>query len=176
MRSRGLFVTGVTALVVALTTLGCKSAPSQRTLGLGDVDTGPGSLEYVRRQLTGTWTLTKFEVFDASGQPREVKAQATLTYDQYGNMKVTGNLLEPLPGQPPEAVQQMLSYTGRIQIDTAKQEFLLLGQQGTTDPALQNQIGANMRRKYEITPEQLVLTIVDAQSKPASRATFKRAS
>ena len=52
----------------------------------------------------------------------------------------------------------------------------LHGQQGTTDPALQNQIGANMRRKYEISPEQLILTIVDAQSKPASRATFKRAS
>lgn len=176
MRSKALLATGVTAVAVALTTLGCKSAPSQRTLGLGDVDTGPGSVEYVRRQLTGTWTLTRFETVDASGAAHEVKATATLTYDQYGNMKVTGNLLEPLPGQRPEDVQQMLSYTGRIQIDTAKQQFTLLGQQGSSDPALQPAIGPNMIRKYEITPEQLTLTFVDAQSKPTARAIFKRAS
>ncbi len=175
MRSRGLVVTGVIA-VVALIPLGCKSSPNQRTLGLGTVDTGPGSLEYVRRQLTGTWTLTRFETIDASGQAHEVKAQATLTYDQYGNMKVSGNVLEPMPGQRPEDMQSMLAYSGRIQIDTNKQEFTLLGQQGTADPALQDAIGAHMIRKYEITPEQLTLTFVDAQGKPTARTIFKRAS
>ena len=88
-------------------------APSQKTL-VAACDTGPGSVEYVRRQLTGAWTLDRFETADAAGQFHPVKASATLTYDQYGNMNVSGNLLEPMPGQQPEDLQSMLTYSGRI--------------------------------------------------------------
>lgn len=175
MTSRLSALAGVTVMVI-LTALSCKSSPSQKNIGLGPVDTGPGSVEYVRRQLTGTWTLQKFETVDAAGQFHEVKANATLTYDPYGNMKVSGTLLEPLPGQSQQEMQAMLSYSGRIVIDTAKHEFKLQAQEGTSDPALQPSVGAQMARKYEITPELLTITFVDAQGKTTARTIFKRAS
>ncbi len=173
MRSRRWAVPGVIALVAAIA-FSCKSSPNQRTMGLGDVDTGPGSLEYVRRQLQGTWTLQQFETVDASGQLRPVKAQAKLTYDQYGNMSVAGSLLEPLPGQQSTAVLPMLQYSGRITIDTAKKEIRLQALQGTSDPALQKAVGPDLVRKYEITMDTLTLTFVDAQGKITGRTTFKR--
>lgn len=175
MKSRLSALAGVAVLVI-LTALSCKSSPSQKNIGLGPVDTGPGSVEYVRRQLTGTWTLQKFEVADAAGQFREIKANATLTYDPYGNVKVSGALLEPLPGQQQQELQPMLSYSGRIVIDTQKHEFRLQGQEGQADPSLQPSIGAQMVRRYEITPEILTVTYVDAQGKTTARTIFKRAS
>ncbi len=174
VRSRVLAVIGVVSLAVVIG-WSCKSAPSQRPLGLGDVDTGPGSVEYVRRQLEGSWTLERFEMVDTAGQAQPVRAQAKLTYDQYGNMTVAGNLLEPLPGQE-QATHGMLAYSGRIVIDTAKHEFRLRAQEGVADPALNPSVGAELVRKYEITTNQLTLTFVDAQGKTTARAIFRRGS
>lgn len=177
MRFRQSAVAGL-VLTVALTVPACKSAPSQKPFGGGDVNTGPGSVEFVRRQLMGTWRLQRFEAADAAGQLRVVKADATLEYDQFGNMKVEGSLLEPLPGQqqPPSAADQaMLHYSGRIAIDTQKQELRLLNQQGTADPSLQNSVGPQLARRYQIDNDKLTLTFVDAQGKATGRATFQRA-
>ena len=177
MRSRQCAVAGL-ILTVALTVLACKSAPSQKPFGGGDVNTGPGSVEFVRRQLMGTWRLQQFEAADATGQLRPVKADATLEYDQYGNMKVEGSLLEPLPGQqqqPSQAMQSLLKYSGRIAIDTQKHELRLLEQEGTTDPSLQPTVGAQLARRYEINNDKLTLTFVDPQGKTTARAAFQRA-
>ncbi len=159
---------------VALTVSACKSAPSQKPFGGGDVNTGPGSVEYVRRQLQGTWTLDRFETADAAGQFHPVRANATLTYDQYGNVKVTGTLLEPLPGQQAQDLQPMLMYSGRIVIDTQKQEFRLQAQEGIADPSLQGTVGAGLIRKYDITNTQLTITYVTPQGKPTARTIFKK--
>jgi len=172
----------VAGLVATLTTLtltsfACKSAPSQKPFGGGDVNTGPGSVEFVRRQLMGTWRLQQFETADASGQLHPVRADATLTYDQFGNMKVDGALLEPLPGQPPppQNLQAVLRYTGRIAIDTDKHELRLLGQEGQADPSLQSSVGPQLARRYEINNDKLTLTFVDPQGKTTAKAFFQRA-
>lgn len=176
MRFRQCAVAGL-MLAVVLTGLGCKSAPSQKPFGGGDVNTGPGSVEFVRRQLLGTWRLQQFETADASGQLHPVRADATLTYDQFGNMKVDGTLLEPLPGQPapPPNLQAILRYTGRVAIDTDKHELRLLGQEGQTDPSLQSSVGAQLARRYEIDNDKLTLTFVDQQGKTTAKAFFLRA-
>ena len=176
MRFRQSAVAGL-VMTVALTVLACKSAPSQKPFGGADVNTGPGSVEFVRRQLMGTWRLQQFEAADAAGQLHVVKADATLTYDQYGNMKVEGTLLEPLPGQQQVSrdAQGMLSYTGRVAIDTQKQELRLLDQQGTADPSLQSSVGAQLARRYQIDNDKLTLTFVDAQGKTTGRASWQRA-
>lgn len=173
MRLRPCVVACLVA-TVALTVSACKSAPSQKPFGGGDVNTGPGSVEYVRRQLQGTWTLDRFEAADAAGQFHPVKANATLTYDQYGNVTVAGILLEPLPGQQTQDLQPMLKYSGRIVIDTQKHEFRLQAQEGTADPSLQGTVGAGLIRKYDITDTQLTITYVTPQGKATARTIFKK--
>jgi hypothetical protein len=160
---------------VALTAFGCKSAPSQKPFGGDSVTTGPGTVEFVRRQLMGTWRLQQFEAANPAGQLQPVKADATLEYDQYGNMKVEGHLLEPLPGTATQDVNAMLRYSGRIAIDTDKHELRLLGQAGTTDPSLQPSVGAQLARRYEIDNDKLTLTFVDQQGKTTAKASFLRA-
>ena len=86
----------------------------------------------------------RFEAADAAGQFHPVKANATLTYDQYGNVTVAGTLLEPLPGQQTQDFQPMLKYSGRIVIDTQKHEFRLQAQEGIADPSLQGTVGAGL--------------------------------
>jgi hypothetical protein len=167
-------VAGVVA-TLGLTAFACKSTPSQKPFGGDAVSTGPGSVEFVRRQLLGTWRLQQFEAANASGQLQPVKADATLEYDQFGNLKVEGHLLESLPGTSAQDASAMLRYTGRITIDTQKHELRLLGQEGTTDPALQTSVGAQLARRYEISNDQLTLTFVDPQGKTTARAVFHRA-
>ena len=77
-------------LVVAVAPLlaACPSAPRVRPVKAGDVDTGPGSLESVRRQLQGTWELVGAVVFDASGKATPRKAEGRLTYDEYGKLTI----------------------------------------------------------------------------------------
>ncbi|HKV98791.1 MAG TPA: hypothetical protein VJN96_03145 [Vicinamibacterales bacterium] len=176
MRFRVCAVAGLVA-TLTLTSFACKSAPSQKPFGGADVNTGPGSVEFVRRQLMGTWRLQQFQTADASGQLHPVRADATLTYDQFGNMKVDGSLLEPLPGQPPppQSLQAVLRYTGRVAIDTDKHELRLLGQEGQADPSLQSSVGAQLARRYEIDNDKLTLTFVDAQGKTTAKAFFQRA-
>ncbi len=176
MRFRQWAVASLVA-TVGLTTLACKSAPSQKPFGGEDVSTGPGSVEFVRRQFLGTWRLQQFETANASGQLQPVKADATLEYDQFSNMKVEGHLLEPLPGGSTSDANAnaMLRYTGCVAIDTQKHELRLLGQQGTTDPSLQTSVGAQLTRRYEIDNDTLTLTFVDPQGKTTARAKFQRA-
>ena len=85
-------------LAVAIS-LACEAQPRQRPLDVGPVASGPGTIEYERRRLEGTWRLDRFEVLDSAGSPTAVRAQATLTYDEYGNLTVRGKLLEPIPGE-----------------------------------------------------------------------------
>lgn len=174
MRFRLCAVAGLVA-TLTLTAFACKPAPSQKPFGGESVSTGPGSVEFVRRQLMGTWRLQQFETADASGQLRPVKADATLTYDEFGNLKVDGTLLEPLPGQQPQNVQSILRYTGRAAIDTDKHELRLLGQEGQSDPSLQTSVGPQLARRYEINNDKLTLTFVDPQGKITAKAYFLRA-
>jgi len=89
---------------------------------------------------------------------------------------VEGTLLEPLPGQqqPSPEAQAMLRYSGRIAIDTQKQELRLLGMEGTADPSLQTSVGAQLARRYQIDNDKLTLTFVDAQGKTTGRASWQR--
>jgi hypothetical protein len=174
VRSTAYALAGV--MVILLGVNACKSAPSQKPIKMGPVDTGPGSLEYTRRQLEGTWTLERFETVDANGQAHPVPATATLNYDAYGNLKIIGQLQGSLPGTQANDLEPFLSYTGRITIDTAKHEFVLLGASGTADPTLMNIVGTQMVRRYEITPDRLTLTYVDPAGKTTARTVFRKGS
>ena len=156
--------------------MACASSPRQRPVGMGDVNTGAGSLEATRRQLEGTWTLTKFEVSDAAGQMTAVRAKAQLTYDAFGNLSIKGVLEEPLPGQKTVGDSPALAYTGKAVIDTVKQEMVLTGTNATVepDPAILAKIGLESRRRYAISDGTLTISIMDSGGRVTSRASFRK--
>jgi hypothetical protein len=163
-------------VTVSLGAAACAKSERQRPVGLGPVGTGPGSLEYTRRQLMGTWTLSKFEVADSTGTLVPVRARAQLIYDDYGNLTIKGVLLEPMPGQTSVTDAPALAYAGKAMIDTQKQDLVLVGMEASVqpDPAILAKIGMDQRRHYEITDKQLTMTVRDAQGHNTARATYTR--
>jgi hypothetical protein len=163
-------------LAIALTCLaGCAARARQRPLPTSDIETGPQTVEHVRRQLEGTWTLQRFQVFDA-GVARDLRAQGRLTYDAYGNLRVEGVLLEPSPTASAPDRAELLNYSGRVVIDPARHELRLV------DPHTNAPVSDTVRetldparvRQYSFENGQLVLQLVPPGGTPAARATFKK--
>ena len=139
-----LRASSIALMVSSAVALGaCAASSRQRPVGMGDVSTGAESLAATRKQLEGTWTLTRFEVADNTGQLITVRAKAQLTYDAYGNLSIRGVLEEPLPGQKTVTESPALAYTGKAVIDTARKEMVLTGTSATVepDPSLLAKIG-----------------------------------
>lgn len=147
---------GLAGLAIALT-LGCSAAPRQRPVKMGDVDTGAGSLEAVRRQLEGSWQLASLQTF-GGGAPVTHPAEAVLTYDAYGNLSIIGRLEKP---DPNNAGSPLLQYKGRAVIDPAKQQLRLMDSKGP-EGALPTEVRPEHLRKYEFAGEQLKLSTIDA--------------
>jgi hypothetical protein len=166
----------VILLFVSLGLAACAASPRQRPVGMGDVNTGPGSLEFTRRQLEGTWTLTRFEVLDTAGQLTPVRAKAQLTYDAYANLSIKGVLEEPMPGQKTVTDSPALAYTGKAIIDAAKQEMVLTGTTSTVqpDPSIAAKIGIESRRRYTIADGTLTISVMDAAGRVTSKSTFRK--
>ena len=163
------------AMIAVAASLACQAQPRQRPLDVGPVASGPGTIEYERRRLQGTWGLDQFQVVDAKGNPFVVKAQATLTYDEYGNLSVRGKLLEPLPGEK-FIEQPQLEYEGPIVIDAQKHEFRL-GAVKTTqalEPGLEDNIGSSNLRRYELTDTTLRITYLNRSGSTTAIASFTR--
>jgi hypothetical protein len=166
----GLLVAGLAAITA------CSYKASQKNISRGPVDTGPGSLADMRAQLKGTWVLQEMKVRNGSGQLQPVRAQATLDCDDFGNVKVNGALLEALPQSQPGTTDHVLAYTGRIVIDTAKQEFRLDNPEAAApvDPGLASTVGPSLVRKFEITGNQLHVRFVDPSGAVTAETTFQR--
>ena len=154
----------------------CAASSRQRPVGMGDVSTGAESLAATRKQLEGTWTLTRFEVADNTGRLVAVRAKAQLTYDAYGNLSIRGVLEEPLPGQKTVTDAPALAYTGKAIIDTARKEMVLTGTSATVepDPSLVANIGPEMRRRYEFGDGTLTISVLNGTGGAMSRATFRK--
>src|SRR5262245_12015294 len=94
------------ARILSATTLlalccACGPAPIYRPIKVGDVDTGANSVEAVRRQFQGTWTLDTYYVYEGTRR-RRLDATAELSYDEFGNLKMHGELKNPgTAGAPP---------------------------------------------------------------------------
>jgi hypothetical protein len=170
---RSLLLTG--AMLAVAASLACQAQPRQRPLDVGPVASGPGTIEFERRRLEGTWRLDRFEVIDAAGAPRVVRAEAILTYDEYGNLTVRGKLLEPIPGE--KAIEHpLLQYAGPIVIDPPRQQFRLGAIKAPTaiDPGLESKIDPSFVRKYELTETNLKISYLNAAGSPTAIASFTR--
>ena len=85
---------------------------------MGPVDTGATSVEFVRRQLKGTWELTALEVVTRTGEKIAPQASARLTYDEYGNLAMRGTI-----AGAPEIDPSLLNLTGQVVIDPVAHTF-----------------------------------------------------
>jgi hypothetical protein len=167
---------GRDAVLVAFvaTVAACSSAPRQRPVEMGPVDTGANSLEAVRRQLKGTWSLTSYEVYDG-GHRRKLNASAQLTYDDFGNLTMRGEVKNAAPGGERPA---LLNYSGRAVIDVTSSELRLMDLESRGDRAPADVAKAadpaNVRH-YKIDNSKLVLTTLGATGQPEAVSTWKKA-
>jgi hypothetical protein len=162
---------GIGAVVVAMAFGACKSGPTNRPIGMSDVDTGIGSLEATRQTLNGTWTLASLETVDASGAKRPVKATGQLVYDAFGNMMIHATIDDP---KLRDAIA--LDYSGRIVIDVARHEYRAAAVESDR-PVEFGQIPAlapDKVRHYELSAKTFVVSYLDAAGKPAAVAHWQR--
>ena len=167
------------SLLLALGVLvACQASSRQRPVKGGPTDAGPGSMEYERRQLEGTWDLQAFYVTGANGSKTQVPATGRLTYDAFGNLALSGKIEGQIPNASPTGTAQILDYTGRVVIDPARHEMRLMSPQTEkpVDPATVAIIGPSLVRRYAIEGGQLTLTFLDDKQASTAVAEFRRAA
>lgn len=165
-------VLGVVVLAVA--SIGCPGANRVRPVKMGDVNTGPGSLESVRRQLEGTWELLSADAIDPKGVASPRKATGTLTYDAFGNVGIAAKLADT--EQPASSVSGLLAFTGRAVIDTPKSRLVLqdVEKRLPSGEALPAEVSADKVRYYSFEGDTLTLTVKDAQGVTTARTTWRK--
>jgi hypothetical protein len=161
----------VGAGALSLTIAGCAAAPLERPLPTTRIDKGAGTLESTRKALEGTWKLQSLDVVQADGKTKRVKAGGTLKYDAFGGMDIKAAIEDPaLRGT------LVLDYTGRIVIDVVKSTFYPqdLESDRPADPAEIGPISPDKVRRFELTGDSLVVTILDKTSKPTAVTRWHR--
>jgi hypothetical protein len=163
------------AAIIALC-VSCAPAPIYRPIKGGDVDTGTGTLEDVRQQLKGTWALLAYEVYE-NGKPHRLPAQGQMTYDEFGNLKLVGQLKQTGTGAAAAKPPMLLNYSGRAVIDVRSHELRLLDVNEGAEPLPGNIADAvtpaNVR-KYDLKADTLALTVLDAKGQPTASSSWKR--
>ena len=159
---------------IAVVVCACAPAPINRPIKGGDVDTGAGSLEAVRRQLQGTWALTSYEIY-RDGKRERLGATARLTYDEFGNLKMDGRLTRPDATGATKPL--MLNYSGRAVLDVVNHQLRLLDLEPSGDDLPTDVARAadwsNVRR-YDLRGNVLTLTIVAANGTPSAASAWHK--
>jgi hypothetical protein len=160
------------AVIVPIVAAACTASERQRPMGMGDVNAGAGSLEAVRRQLTGSWDLVALEWSPKAGAPRvPVAATGTLTYDEYANLTIDAHTTDPAaPIAAREA--KMLSFKGRAAIDPMKKELRLMNLTGNVDP--NEVLSPDQRRLFEVNLDTLKLSALDERGEISAVSTWRR--
>jgi hypothetical protein len=160
-------------LLLGLTFGACASAPREKPINVGEAETGPGSLAAVRKQLEGSWTLVSYEILQ-NGRRQRLDATAEMTYDQFGNLNMIGELKNPDPTR--ERRPALLNYSGRAVIDVDKSELRFVVE-NSRDP-LPRSVEANVKpenvRHFTFRDSLLELTISDANGQATGFSTWRR--
>jgi hypothetical protein len=154
----------------------CAPAPIYRPIKGGDVDTGAGTLEAVRQQLKGTWALLAYEVYE-NGKAHRIPAQGEMTYDEFGNLKLVGQLKQTGTAAASAKPPMLLNYAGRAVIDVRTHELRLLDVNEGAEPLPGNIADAvtpaNVR-KYDLKADTLALTVLDPKGQPTASSSWKK--
>ena len=160
------------AALLALSLIGGCQGATTRAVKMGPVDTGATSVEFVRRQLKGTWELTALEVVTRTGEKIAPQAAARLTYDEFGNMAIRGTITGA-----PEIDPSVLNLTGQVVIDPVAHtmKFGAIAAASADARRVDPQLDAKNTRHYEFDGSGLLKTTVKtAEGATTATATWKK--
>jgi len=166
---RHTFQPAVALLALSLI-CGCQGATT-RAVKMGPVDTGATSVEFVRRQLKGTWELTALEVVTRTGEKIAPQASARLTYDEFGNLAMRGTVAGGAEIDP-----SLLNLTGQVVIDPVAHTFKFTAIAAASADArrVDPQLDAKNTRHYQFEGDLLKTTAKTAEGATTATATWKK--
>ncbi len=164
-------------VAVALGLVACAGAPSQRPVKLGPVDQGPGTITSARTYLEGRWTLESFEVYPPGAPPVRLTGSGTLSYDEFGNLKMDIRTDESssdiLRAAGVEIRDGVISSSGRTAVDMQNRTltYVLAGQSPGTGP-----LAINRPRHWQVEGTLLTLTTQDDAGQPLSIGRWRKST
>jgi hypothetical protein len=167
-------------LVLALLAVAaaCQPAPRIRPVKGGDVNEGPESLVAARKFLEGRWTLESFEVFPPGKPAITLKGAGTLTYDEFGNLRVEVRADEKsadlLRAAGIETRDGTISTDGRTVVDLQNKtlSYVLPGQ--TVGAPAPGPLSPSRLRHWEVKGDLLILSTWDDNGKPLSTGRWRK--
>src|SRR5262249_16859082 len=97
------------------------------------------------------------------------------TYDEFGNLKMRGQLKNPTPATANAAL--MLNYTGRAVIDVTSKQLRMMAVSSTGDSLpspIQVQVDPASVRHYDFQGSELWLTVSGTDGKPTASSSWKK--
>jgi hypothetical protein len=164
------------AALLALAAAGCTGAPRQRNVEMGPVDQGAGTLAAARKYLEGRWTLESFDVYPPGREPITLKGAGTLTYDEFGNMRMEIRADEKaadlLRAAGIDIRDGLISTDGRTAIDLQNRTltYVLEGQA----PLVRGPLSMERPRHWVVEGDTLTLTTKDDAGRPLSVGRWTR--
>jgi hypothetical protein len=175
LRSVGAFAV-VVPLVLGL--LGCAGGPRQRPVKAGPVNEGAGSVTAARAYLEGRWTLESFEVYPPGKGPITLKGSGTLSYDEFGNLKMDIRADEAssdtLRAAGVDIRDGVISSSGRTVVDMQNKTltYVIEGQA----PLTSGPLAMNRPRHWQVEGTLLTLTTLDDAGKPLSVGRWRKST
>jgi hypothetical protein len=147
---------------------------------MGPVDQGPESLIAERKFLEGTWSLQQFQVFPQGKPPITLTGAGTLTYDQFGNLRVEIRADEKasdlLRAAGVDIRDGKISTDGRVVVDAQNRSLsYVLDGQKVGDPAA-GPLAPSRPRYWQIKGDVMTLSTKDDAGRILSAGTWKKTS
>ena len=187
--SKHLFTVGLACVVAVSSLAGCAPTPGGSASGPkvvpvtagkargtpqgGDVATGVGTLEGVRRQLEGKWELTALQIMDATGKAVPVAATGRMAYDAYGNFDLDLEVTDAAAAKSLGSQNAITDLKGRAVIDAAKGSLRVQDAVPAGGGAAPDNI--ERVRFYQFQGDTLTLTAKDATGRVTGVTAWKRA-
>ena len=174
--------------MVGLAIAGCKAAPLQKPMRTSDIASGPNTVEAVRRQLAGTWSLASLVVHTADGKSVNVDAMGTLSSDTFGNLEIEYRVsdagLKSLASIGVTSPNPVISTKGKAEVDPQQKAIRYASGNDINrafDPKLAaaraNPFALERIRYYDFSPDGLLrLATRHDNGRDAAVSTWKKGS
>ena len=169
-------LTRVLLAMVLLSISACAGAPINKPIKVGTVDTGSGSVTEARKFLEGRWTLESFEVHPPGKPVVNLKGMGTLTYDDFGNLRMEIRADQAASDQLRAAGidirDGVISSDGRTAVDMPNRTltYVIQGQPAAgTGP-----LAMNRPRHWQVDGDVLTLTTRDDAGNVASVGRWRK--
>jgi hypothetical protein len=169
-------LTRVLLAMILLSLPACKAAPITRPIEGGPVATGAGSLTAARKFLEGRWSLESFEVHPPGKPVVTLKGMGTLTYDDFGNLRMEiradQTAADMLRAAGIDIRDGIISSDGRTAVDIPNRTltYTIQGQPAAgTGP-----LAMNRPRHWEVEGNLLTLTTKDDAGNVASVGRWRK--